>query len=59
MVSTPAPWISRGAGPLTASRSASPNATAHPPSARNPVIMIHGSLASGAARPLICTSIAP
>jgi hypothetical protein len=61
-VSTPAAWISRGPGPArtppSSRRSADPNPTEHPPSTTNPVIMIQGSRASGAARPLICTSVA-
>jgi hypothetical protein len=35
-----------------------PKATEQPPSTTKPVIMIHGSRASAAARPLICTSVA-
>jgi hypothetical protein len=58
IVARPAPWMSHGAAPARArppraSRRAAPNATLHPPRTRNPAIMIHGSLASGAASPLI------
>ena len=35
-----------------------PKATEQPPSMTKPVIMIHGFRASGAASPLICTSVA-
>ena len=35
-----------------------PKAAEQPPSTTKPVIMIHGSRASGAASPLICTSVA-
>jgi hypothetical protein len=58
MLSSPAPWMSHGAGPARprpprTSRSVAPNATAHPPSTTNPATMIHGSRASGAASPAI------
>ena len=59
MVSTPAPWMRRGAGPPTSLASSSPNQTVQPPSTRKPLIMIHGSRASGAARPLSWTLTAP
>jgi len=36
----------------SASRSAAPNAAVQPPATRKPASMIHGSRASGAARPL-------
>ena len=63
MASSPAPWMSPGAAPARprpprASRRAAPNATVHPPSTTNPAMMIHGSLASGAASPLIWISAA-
>jgi hypothetical protein len=63
MVSRPAAWISRGPAPARPAPPspecrAAPKATEQPPSTRKPVIMIHGSRASGAASPLICTSVA-